>query len=322
MATVGSTIFDLVPSEKVMGATIDMFLNADNALVTSGLVATSPAVDAVAAGGPRKASIPFLNPLQTVDTGVAVVNVSNDDITDQGNVSKLTGDEFTVLRHDLNNAWGYNDLATMVTRYNAQGGISAGIGTYWQSIEMHIAMKSILGCIGTNVGLTFDEADTDPFSYEMVVDAAATGGIYADAFDVLAVSPKTYAKMRKDQAGFTAGADTASRFDEWYGFKLIKTKVFGDNKTLLARSGALARGEGVPAGLVSLEIERLANAGNGGGSNILHSRRSIVLHPQGFSYKGAVGVAPAALATSSNWELAVDDLEQIGFRMISHDLEA
>lgn len=320
MAITGTTIADLVPNEKVLAGLVNMYLEANNSLVTSGLAVRGPEVDAVASGGPRKASIPFLNPLQTENAGVAVVNVSNDDITDQGDVGKLTADEFGVLRHELNNGWGYADLARMVTQFDAQGGINAGLGAYWSAIYQHVAMKSILGCIGVDAGLTFDGGDaTQAFSYDMVVDATATAGVYADSFDILAPSPKTYAKMRKDQKGFTPGSETASRFDEWYGFKLIKTKAFGDTKTLVARSGALAFGEGVSPAMTPIEIERLANAGNGGGASILHSRRSVVIHPQGFGYKGATSIAPAALATSSNWELAIPDLELVGFRMLNHD---
>lgn len=317
MAIEGSAILDLVPNEKVLNGAINIYLNANNSLITSGLAARGPEVDAVAGGGPRKSSIPYINPLQTEAAGVAVVNVSNDDINDTGDVGKLTASEFSVLRHDLNNAWGTTDLTQMVTQFAVQGGISAGIGAYWSAIYQHIGFKSILGAAAVETELTFGDG-TDPLNYDMVIDATAEAGVFADSFDILVVSPKRYAQMRKDQAGFVAATATQSRFDEWNGFKLIKSKIFGDTKTLVARSGTLAFGEASPAGLVPVEIERLANAANGGGATILHSRRSVVSHVQGFDYIGATGIAPAAMATAANWKLAVDDLEMVGFRMISH----
>ncbi|MGA1850471.1 hypothetical protein VH570_06495 [Sphingobium sp. HT1-2] len=316
MAITNTKILDLVPNEKILGQTINALMAEKHELITSGLAARGPEVDAVASGGPRKASIPYLNPLSTDK-----VNVSTDDLTVAGDVGKMTADEFTVLRHDLNYSWATADLTRMVTQFNVQGGISAGIAAYWNGIVSKIAALSLKGALAADADLTFGAVD-DEFSLAQVALAAATAGVYADQFDTLIVSPLRKAKMiAANESAFVAKSDTKADFDTWAGKKLIVSNVFGDETSILARSGALALGYGTVA--VPTEIERVANGANGGGGDILHSRISPVVHVQGFDYLGAVApaITPATgtsvLGDAASWGRKVP-LEMIGFRAIRH----
>lgn len=318
MAISSSTIENLVGlSEKVLGDTVNVLLDDKNTLLTSGLAATSEVVDRVAGGGSRKATIPFLNPLDA-----NVVNVSNDDINDDGEVGNQTGSEFFALRHDLNMGWGFTDVAQAVTKYDAKGGMPAYIAEYWNNVYTKVAVSTFVGALKVNAGLTYTSA-AGAQVYDALMLASATGGLHADDFDILCVGPQRYAQMRIDnKTAFRPASETESRFDEWNGFKLIKTKAFGSDM-LLARSGALAFGVGVPVPFIETEYERLANKGNGAGADILHSRRSIVCQPQGFSYKGPIaptvlkaGAVNPQIETQANWDLIVPDLEQIGFRKV------
>ena len=313
MAITNTTISDLVPNEKVLAGTVDLLMKDANEIVNSGLAVRGVEVDAVAGGGPRKASIPFVNPLATTD-----YNIGNDDINDAGNVGKMTADEFSAIRHDINYGWGYADLARMVTTYDTQGGIAAGIAQYWASIYQQLAVSSIKGAGAVNSGLTFGDG-TDALAVAMLVDAAATAEMYSDMFDILIVSPATKAKLRKLNAGntFVPASESNIKFDTFAGYKLLTSKAFGNTTSVLARSGALSFGEGTPAGMVPVEIERVANGGNGQGASILHSRRSVVIHPQGFGYTGAVAPTKTNLEDSTKWELVVP-VEQVGFRFIDH----
>lgn len=310
-------ISDLVPNEKVLAGAIDLKLGERNEIVNSGLALRNPLVDAVAGGGPRKASLPYLLPLSADN-----VNVGTDDITEDGDIGKMNAEEFSVLRHDLNYAWGFADLVQMVTRYNVQGGIAAGIADYWNTIYNKMAVSTMIGALKTNSGLTYT-SDAGADFYTAAMMAAASGGLDADAFDILIVSPAIYAQMRIDQKNaFVPGAATVSRFDEYAGLKLLKSKAFGSDM-VLARSGALAFGEGNPPGMVPTEIERLANKATGQGATVLHSRRSVVVHANGFEWVGQVaptvlksGSTAPQIETASNWNLVVNDIEKVGFRRI------
>lgn len=326
MTIQGTTIADLVPSEKVLGSLVDLELQEKNVLINSGLAATGPEVTAVLSGGSRKQGLPFLNALDATN-----VNISNDDITDDGDSGKLTADEFTVLRHEQNWAWGTSDLARMVTKYDAQGGIRAGIGQYWNTRTNMTAISSIKGVQAHIDGvLAYSGADADllakkaayavlvsgststDFAASAVFKAAATAGEYQDMFDTLIVHPTQYAVFQaQESSGFLTAAQTGSKFDTYKGFKLIKTTAFGQNLVVVGRTGGLAFGQRS----IEIENERLANKGNGGGADLLHSRLGFVAHVQGTNYAGAVAPSNSTLEDAASWNLAVDPAE-FGFRFI------
>lgn len=311
MAITSTTIQNLVgATEKALGQTVDLLLKDQNSLVRSGLAVRSPLVDRMIAGGSRKAGVPFINPLAT-----DVVNVSNDDINDDGDVIGMTAQEFMALRHDLNIGIGFTDLAAAVTRFDGKGGAAAFLADYWDNQYNSRAGSIIKGFLKTNAGLTYTSAaGADLYTAAML--AGATAGVHADEFDILIVNPAQYAQMRIDQKNaFVPASQTESRFDEWAGFKLLKSKAFGTD-VVMARAGALAFGEGLPSPMIGTEYERLGNKGGGGGADILHSRRSVVLHPQGANYKGPIVPTVAQLEAAASWELAVSDIEQVGFRKI------
>lgn len=304
-----TTIANLVGSnEKVLAPFVDTYLASINTLLTSDLAVRSPAVDAAASGGPRKVSVPFLNPL-----AATTVNMSTDVLTDEGAVQNLTADEYTALRLDMNRGFASTDLTQMVTKFNTKGGIAAGLADYWNTIVTNKAVSMIKGAL-KNTGLTYTSTAGESI-YSAAINAAATANLYADKFDILIVPPTHYAKMRIDEKNaFVPASQTGSRFDTWAGFKLIKSTAFGTD-LVVARSGALAYGEGTPAGLIPLEVERKANGGNGGGADILHSRKSVVIHPQGFTYVGPTVPTDPQLETVGNWTKKLSD-EMIGFRKI------
>ncbi len=318
MANSSSTILSLVGlNEKVLGDTVDVLLKDTNRLVNSNLAATAPAVDAVANGGSRKASLKFIKALPT-----DIVNIGNDDINDDGEVIGTGAGEYMAIRHDLNIGIGFTDLAAAVTRWDGKGGAPAMLADYWATIYDKIAASTINGALKVNTGLTYTGAAGVPV-YDALMLAGATAGVHADEFDTLIVDPITYAQMRIDNKnGFVPASQTVSRFDEWAGFKLLKSKTF-TGATIMARSGALAFGVGLPVPFIATEYERLGNKGNGQGADILHSRRSIVCQPQGFSYEGPIaptvlknGAVNPQLETAANWKMIVDDIEQIGFRKV------
>ena len=322
MAITGTKISDLVPSEKILGNLINLELGETNALINSRVAATgSPEIDAVASGGPRIASIPFLNPLDTTE-----YNVSSDDITEDGSVGKLTADEYNAVRRDLNYGWGYADLTRMATQFSASAGIVSGLAQYWSTIYNKNAVLTINAAIDAavdpeNAGeslLTYNAGAVN-FDHEVLIDGAAYNSEeYADQFDTVILNPAQLVMAKKINNGNAfVPADAQNRtLANFYGFNVIVSRDVEAGSAILCRPGALAFGEGTPAAMVAIEIERLANKGNGGGAEILHSRRSLVLHPQGFGYKGPVRPLEADIANPANWEAKVA-VERIGFRKVT-----
>ncbi|ALR21890.1 hypothetical protein ATN00_17930 [Sphingobium baderi] len=213
----------------------------------------------------------------------------------------------------------------MVTLYDAKGGIQAGLADYWNGVFQRRATASLKGIQAAVSALTVNILpNTTAFGLDLIIDATVDADLYADQFDTIIISPATKGKLQKQEKNsYVPASQTNIGFDTWAGYKIIVDKTFGDNMSVVARSGALAFGTGTPAGMVPFEVERIANGGNGQGGDILHSRQSVVLHPQGFNYKGGVSPTEAAttgnLAHSGSWELAVDK-QYVPFRFFAHDV--
>lgn len=87
----------------------------------------------------------------------------------------------------------------------------------------------------------------------------------------------------------------------------------------LFAEGAIGRGEGVPATLTPVETDRDSLAS----TDILITRRALVLHPQGMKFKGVSvsGATPSnsELANGANWE-RVADIKKMGIVKLVHTL--
>ena len=315
MAIVGTTVSNLVGgTEKRLAATVDFLTKTENELVRSGLTITSPETALLMQGGPRKGSIAYLNALDT-----SKVNTTVDDITVQGDTGNLTGDEYSCLRFDLNYGWGVTDLTKMVTQYDAKGGIQAGLAAYWDAIIKRYAVASINGVLAAGGASVSVGTAAGAFSDGLIIDAEASAEEKSEDFDILFVTPAIRALMKKaEKNAFVPASQTLTKFDEYQGKKLITTTAFGAGVTVLAKSGALAFDYGTVPGEIAIEIERLPNGAGGGGAEILHSRRSFVIHPQGANWNGSMVVPTLVqLAASAQWSIEVP-VKDFGFRKIVH----
>jgi hypothetical protein len=78
--------------------------------------------------------------------------------------------------------------------------------------------------------------------------------------------------------------------------------------TLLFGAGAFGYGTGRM--LKPSEIDRVAASGNGGGEDVIHTRRNDIIHPAGYQFLSASVAAESAtlaeLATAANWDRVMD----------------
>lgn len=325
MALTSTTIEDLVgATERQLGATVDFLAPQTNELVQSGLTATSPVIDKVASG-PRKASVPFLAPLE-----VNNINVGTDNINDEGNIESMEADEFMTMRLDLNNGWGFTDVQRIVTQYDAKGGVAGMLSDWQNGVDKKLLAAALKGVRGATIAADTREEDPQngivfdvPGGFDMgaVFAAAATAEEWSDLFKIMVVSHGRYAKMQaEEKSGFLLPSQTGSQFANYRGYTLLKTTELTDDQVINARLGAVAYGTGNPEGQVPVEYERRANSGNGHGADILHKRFSRVIHPQGLDYKGPIAKKGDnvfnLLSNAANWELKLP-AAQFGFRFIN-----
>ena len=109
----------------------------------------------------------------------------------------------------------------------------------------------------------------------------------------------------------TSGTVTAATITDGAGNGIYTSYLFAE--------GAVGRGEGVPASLTPVETDRDSLAS----TDILITRRALVLHPQGMKWKGVSvsGATPsnAELANGANWE-RVADVKKMGIVKLVHTL--
>ncbi len=304
-------IADLVPNPGVLSNVVTQTFRAKNSLITSGVAVGGPEVDLLMAGGSQLQGLNFINKVDT-----STFNYSSDDFDEKGAVGKITSGSYMALRHDINWGWAYTDLVKMITKYDIRTGLVGAIPLFWSEVAENMAVASMKGVLAKTAALTTGVV-ADVFDLDKLIDSASTMDDPRSQ-KTLFISRKTLAKLQKsNRNAYVSAAETNLGFDTYAGYNLIVTEAFGDTMTVIAQNGALAFSAGLIPGEIGMEIGRDIHAGNGGGGEVLRTRLSVVVAPQGFSYTGATKPNIAGLASSANWQ-QVADTSLIGFRAVRH----
>lgn len=305
--TTQTQISDLVASPGVLSNIVRKNYATNNTLIASGIATTGPEVDLLMTGGSQIQQLNFVNKVDT-----STYNHSSDNYDQKGAVGKITAAPYMALRQDLNWGWAYTDLVRLITKYDIKGGLVSAIPMFWAEVGENIAVASLRGAIASEADLTIGDG-TDPFSLELFVDAATD---FDGDLQNIIVSPKGKAKLQKlNINAYRPAGETNLNVDNFAGYNILVSKHVGDNEAIVGGNGALAFSSGLVTGTVGMEVERDASAGNGGGGEILRTRNSVVIAPQGLSYVGAAKPTLATLADADSWERKAA-LSDIGFRLV------
>jgi hypothetical protein len=305
--TVQTRIADLVANPGVLANVVQKTFRTNNALTSSGIAVTGPEVDLLMQGGSYIQGLNFINKVDT-----STFNYSSDDFDEKGAVGKITASPYMALRHDLNWGWAYTDLVRLVTKYDVKGGVASAIPLYWSEVAENLAVASIKGALAKNAALTTG-TNTVAFDLDKIIEMNATLDD-PRAQKTWALSRKTLAKLQKlNKSAYIPAGENKFNISQFAENNLLITEAFGDDTLVSIQDGAIAFGTGLVPGQVGMEIKRDADAGNGGGGEILRTRLSMVVAPQGFSYVGTAKPGLTGLATAANWT-QVADIKDVGFR--------
>lgn len=305
--TIQTRISDLVPSPGVLANVVAKAYATKNTLVSSGIATTGPEVDLLMSGGSQIQGLNFVNKVDTTK-----YNHSTDDYDQKGAVGKVNAGRYSALRQDLNWGWATTDLVRMITRFSPTGYVEQAIPLYWGEVGEHIATASMRGAIAADAALTLNLA-TDDLSLEMLVDA---GTDFSGGVQNIVVNRKGEAKFKKlNINAYTAAKDTDLNVANFAGYNIFVKEDLADGEMIVAGNGALAFATGVIPGTIPMVITRSEDAGNGGGGEVLRTRRSFVVAPQGFDYKGTTAPVLEDLADADSWA-RVADLDDVAFRLV------
>lgn len=292
------------------------------AFFQSGILTPTPYAAEIARGSSNKAVLPYW---KSIDTSIEP-NYSNDVYQDIATPRNVQTGEMDVRVAYLNEGFGQADLTVELTSQNPLQSVANRLDNFWMRQAQRRLLATTLGLYNDNVAAT----DAYHTQNDMVIDVSATSGFDAGAFidatqtmgdaldgpggevlGVIAMHSFVYSQARKQQLiDFVRDADNNTMFATYQGYRVVRDDemtVVGtgnDRKfiSIIFGNGAIGYGEGSPN--MPLEYEREASRANGGGVEVLWSRKTWLLHPLGYSFTSSVitGNGSETVPRSASWQ--------------------
>ena len=300
-------------------------------LIAAGVMQRDPLFDQIARAGGITGTLPFWKDL---DPNIEE-NQSNDDPADLAVPQKLGSGRMHYRKCFVNQSFAAMDLVAELTGSNPMQRIRNRFGVYWKRRDQRRLVATISGILADNIAndggdmvidISGNTGDDAFITAGAAIDAEYTMGDAAGAFVAMIVHSKVMADLEKRDLIATEKDSEGRNIRIYRGMRVIvddgvPTTGTGANRvytTIFFGGGAIgfggveghefALGEGVPENPVW--VERVEQAGNGGGMETIGERRTIILHPFGFDWiEGTlVEFSPtnADLADASHWNRIVD----------------
>lgn len=291
------------------------------AFFQSGILAPTPYATQIANGPSNLANIPVW---KSIDASIEP-NYSNDVYEDIATPRAINTTDMMARVAYLNEGFGQADLTVELTSQNPLQSVANRLDNYWQRQAQRRLLATALGIYNDNAAAT----DAYHTQNDMIIDVSATSGFDAGAFidatgtmgdalagpggqvlGVIAMHSFVYGQARKQQLiDFVRDADNNTMFATYQGYRVVlddEMTVVGTGAerkfiSVIFGQGAIGYGEGTPT--TPLEYERQAARGNGGGVEVLWTRKTWLLHPFGYSFTSAVitGNGTETVARSASW---------------------
>lgn len=302
------------------------------AFLSSGIVANDARLNVFANGPSKTGTLSYWNDLdQAIEQ-----NYSNDDPLDQGEIQKINMSEMAYRVSYCNQAWSSMDLAAELLDDDPIAQIKRRTSTYWLrrlqrrviSITRGVMNKNVLTnggdmVIDISLQTTVGQTAANKMNDDAMIDAAYTMGDRTNAFVAVAMHSSVMRTLvKQDRIDFekdSLGALTIPYYKGLYvvvddSMPVIPGTTSGFRYvTAFFTRGFIGMGVGTPE--VPYEVLRAPNAGNGGGMETFHERKTWLLHPQGHNWiEGTLtefSPTDANLADATKWA-RVWDRKQTG----------
>lgn len=323
-----TTISDILGPRGANIPIVESFMTVDpvegTAFFQSGVLAGGdPRIQAILTAASPVAAVPFWNP---IDSSVEP-NYSNDvyeDIATPRNVT--TGLQMGRIAF-LNEGFGSMDLVKAISKQDPLAYVASVLDNYWARQAERRLIATALGIYNDNIGATDayhtqNDMVTDaggPFSADAWIDAQAQLGDKLGVYGVAAMHRLVYTQMQKlNMIDFVTDADQKTQIPFYQGSRVVVDNgmpIFGapgSRKSLVIFFGPGAIGYATETPENGQEFERSAARGNGGGVDVLWTRRNYIMHPLGYSFTSntitgnGTETRPASaswadLALAANW---------------------
>jgi len=311
-------------------------------LIQSGALARNALMDQMLAGGGLTFNVPSWLDLDNDADNVSTDDIADRIAATIANAWPGTGLDSApndtsaiqeiAVRLSRNNSWNSADLAAALAGDDPMNSIAQRVATYWARRLQAAFIATWQGVCKDNgvndsgdyandiVGASFVDGVTN-FSAEAYLDAKVTMGDSMEDLSMVMVHSVVYNRMQKNNLiDFIPDARGETQIPTFLGAEVIvddgmpsgTSAVRGDGTASVANTyetwlfGSGATQLGVGSAKVPTEVERQASAGNGGGSETLHSRQEWSIHPVGHAFTAAspANGGPSNAATTNNLNIA------------------
>lgn len=272
-----------------------------SALAQSGIISTSPELDALAMAGGKLINMPYWNDL-TGDDEVLSDSVA---LTP----GKITASQDVAALFMRGKAWQTNDLAKALSGSDPMMAIGDLVAEYWARRRQALLISMLKGVFlsstmaDNKLDVSGLAGDLALITGESFIDALTKLGDAAGRIVAVAMHSATYGSLRKQNLITTVKPSDGEEINFYMGKRVIvddSCPKAGDvYTTYLFGEGAIGLGNG--AAPVPTETDRDSLAGD----DILINRQHFVLHPRGVAFTSAtvVGSSPlnSEVELAANW---------------------
>ena len=295
-----------------------------SAFYQSGIIARTPALDALASSGGRLLNMPFWEDLSGADEVL-----SDSSALTPGKIEAGQDVAALLMR---GKAWAVNDLAKALSGDDPMRAVGDLVAAYWARRFNVILINILTGIFGNDATLMNSNQhdisgvptaeDDDVISAKTAVDAIYKLGDSADKLTGFAMHSATVAKLAKDDLiEYIKPSEGSPEVPYFLGKRVVVDdslpKANGVYTTYIFGEGAFGWGEG--GAPVPTETGRDILAGD----DILVHRRHFILHPRGVAFQDdtVAGSSPTntELATHTNW-LRVYEPKNVRIVQFKHKL--
>lgn len=275
-----------------------------SALYQSGIIATNPELQKLAAGGGRTINMPFWNDLDGDD------EVLSD--TEALTPAKINAGQDVAVKLFRGKAWATNDLASALAGSDPMAAIGDLAANYWTR-RMQATTIAVLNGVFASTSMSgnqidFTEGGTNTEAKadgKNIIEGSQLLGDAQGGLTAIVVHSRVYSNLKIMRLlDYHIDPATNTEFATFDGKRVIVddgVPVSGGAYTsYLFGTGAIGYADGTPSD-EQTEMDRDSLAGD----DILINRKHMILHPRGVAFKSAqvAGSSPsnAELSLADNW---------------------
>lgn len=334
----GTTLRDVIVPELFNPYVVNRTMEL-SALAQCGIIANSSEFDSLASQAAPTVNMPFFEDL----TGESEQVIEGQDLED----NKITSSKDVAAIFRRAKMWSATDLSAALAGTDPMMAIADLVAGFWQrdlQKELIAVLNGIFGTVPAATGDAPKDAETRLESNLLDISGKSgnaanwSGGAFIDAEQLLGdakaqltgicMHSATEAALKKQNLIETVQPSNDVGFSTYQGKRIIIDDGCPVDKgvytTYLFGNGAIALGNGNPAGFVPTETDRAKRKGSG--VDYLINRRTNILHPRGVAFTSAnvaktEGPSREELRDPANWK-PVYEPKQIRIVAFKHKLGA